>query len=56
MAGTKPLTNEEQGGVARVLGTFPLRDQTLFTVLIHTGFRVSEALSITVGDQACPGC
>ena len=31
-------------------GTYRVRDRCLFIVGIHTGFRVAELLSLTVGD------
>jgi len=49
--GCRPLTDAE---VARVLATFsgPYagRDRALFTLGVLTGFRISELLSLTVGD------
>lgn len=52
MAGCRPLTDDE---VRAILGCmdgnrYPLRDRCLFIVGILTGFRISELLSIRVGD------
>ena len=51
MKGCRPLTD---GEVARIVGKFAgkyaKRDRALFVLGVKTGFRVSEMLSLTVGD------
>jgi integrase len=47
MRGCRPLTDQE---VAQVLGCLKVRDKALFTLGIRAGFRISELLSIRVGD------
>jgi integrase/recombinase XerD len=50
MAGTRPLSPEEEEAVLKVLPGFPLRDQCLVTVLSNCGFRITETLSMRLGD------
>lgn len=50
MAGTRPLNPDEQVAVAAALPQFPARDKALVTFLMNTGYRVSEVLSVAVGD------
>lgn len=47
MLGCKPLTNSEVESIAAQLS---LRDRAIFILGIRTGFRVSELLSLNVGD------
>lgn len=50
MIGCRPLTPDEQ---ARLLKALPTqRDRLLLTLLLFTGFRISEALSLNVVDVA----
>ncbi len=46
--GCRPLTNNEIDLIMSHLKT--IRDKTLFSFLIYTGFRISEALSVKVQD------
>lgn len=48
MLGCKPLTQEEQRLLLRALPNLKLR--MLFRLLLFTGFRISEALSLDVKD------
>lgn len=48
MLGCRPLTNTEIDSIMNNLQT--LRDKTLFSFMIYTGFRISEALSLKVSD------
>lgn len=50
MPGCKPLLENEEPRVLTALKYFPLRDQTLLIVSLNTGFRISETLSLTVGQ------
>ena len=51
MKGTSPLLNEEIRRVARSFdGTFAIRNKCLFMLGVSTGGRISELLSLTVGD------
>lgn len=50
MAGRKPLFENELPRVYAALAGFPLRDQALVTLGLNTGFRISELLSLNVGD------
>jgi len=52
MRGSRPLTTTEIVKVSATLGEsrMGVRDQALFTVGLMTGFRVSELLSLNVGD------
>lgn len=47
MKGCRPLTDQE---VAEVLSRLQVRDKALFTLGIRAGFRISELLSLKVGD------
>lgn len=49
--GMKPLSDEEIGRVlSSFTGKFAARDKALFLLGIKSGFRISEILSITIGD------
>lgn len=48
MAGRKPILETELPKVYAALAEFPLRDQTLVTLGLNTGFRVTELLSLDV--------
>jgi integrase len=49
--GCRPLTDEEVQIIGKSFGgTFALRNKALFIVGHRTGFRISELLSLTVGD------
>lgn len=52
MKGCRPLTDREVLAVAEVLGKgrHPARDRALFFLGIRAGYRVSELLSIRLGD------
>jgi integrase len=51
MKGCRPLTDEEVKTICRSFGgTFAARNKALFVVGHRTGFRISELLSLTVGD------
>src|SRR5262245_52106406 len=51
MLGCRPLTEAEVALVAKSFsGTFAKRNKALFVVGHRTGFRISELLSLTVGD------
>lgn len=50
MQGCRPLTRDEQDLLLSKLPTE--RDRVLFLLLLYTGFRISEALSLNVGDVA----
>ena len=51
MKGCRPLNKTEINEVKKAFaGRWALRDRTLFILGIKTGFRVSELLSLTVGD------
>jgi site-specific recombinase XerD len=51
MKGCRPLTDQEVITVsASFTGTFAARNKALFVVGYRTGFRISELLSLTVGD------
>ena len=51
MRGCRPLTDEEVKLIATSFsGQFAGRDRCLFTLGWNSGFRVSELLSLTVGD------
>ncbi len=51
MRGCRPLTKEEAlQVVAAFKGRNALRNRTLFKVQINTGFRISEILSVKIGD------
>ncbi|HXH09542.1 MAG TPA: tyrosine-type recombinase/integrase [Alphaproteobacteria bacterium] len=51
MIGCRPLADEEISAVlAQFGGRTALRDRALFVLGIRTGYRISELLSLTVGD------
>ena len=51
MKGCRPLTDEELMVVSQSFGgTYAARDKVLFLLGIKSGFRISELLSLTVGD------
>ncbi len=56
MKGCRPLTDEE---IARTLdafeGKYESRDRALFLLGLHTGFRVSELLSLRISDVLADG-
>jgi integrase len=47
MSGMRPMTDAE---VTRVLAQLNARDRCLFVLGMRTGFRISELLSLTIGD------
>jgi integrase len=47
--GRKPLLESELPRVYAALANFPLRDRTLVTLGLNTGFRIKELLSLNVG-------
>ena len=51
MKGTRPLDNDEIRRVsAAFTGTFEVRNRGLFMIGVSTGGRISELLSLTIGD------
>lgn len=51
MKGTRPLTNDEIAKVAETFdGTFAVRNRSLFMLGVSIGGRISELLSLRVGD------
>ena len=51
MKGTRPLDNDEIRLVSACFtGTFEVRNRSLFLLGVSTGGRISELLSLTVGD------
>src|SRR5690242_2467518 len=48
MAGMRALTEDEQGRILASLDR--LRDRLLFLTGLYTGFRITELLSLRVGD------
>lgn len=48
MIGCRPLTQDEIVALMRAIPTY--RDRVLFKLLLYTGFRISEALSLKVED------
>lgn len=52
MKGSRPLTDNEVRAVCEALGVGPYakRNQALFLLGIRSGFRISEILSLTLGD------
>jgi len=55
MPGTRALTKEQQAAVAGALRGFGPKEKALIGFLSWTGFRVSEALRVTVGDVWAEG-
>jgi integrase len=56
MKGCRPLTDEEVKTISQSFGgTFGKRNKALFVVGHRTGFRISELLSLTVGDVMAHG-
>ena len=51
MKGTRPLDNDEIRSVSTCFtGTFAIRNRGLFMLGVSTGGRISELLSLTIGD------
>ena len=51
MKGTRPLDNDEIRRVSTCFtGTFATRNRGLFMLGVSTGGRISELLSLTIGD------
>ena len=51
MKGTRPLDNDEIRSVSTCFtGTFEVRNRGLFMLGVSTGGRISELLSLTIGD------
>ena len=50
MSGRKPLLEIDEPRVSASLAEFPLRDQALITLGLNTGFRITEILSLTIGQ------
>jgi integrase len=50
MPGTRALNINEEAAVMAALDRFPLRDQAVATVMLQLGFRITETLSLTLGD------
>ena len=51
MKGTRPLNNDEIRRVsAAFTGTFAVRNSGLFMLGVSTGGRISELLSLRIGD------
>lgn len=51
MKGTRPLDNDEIRRVSTCFtGTFEVRNRELFMLGVSTGGRISELLSLTIGD------
>jgi integrase len=50
MPGTRALNINEEAAVMAALDGFPLRDQAVATVMLQLGFRITETLSLTLGD------
>ena len=51
MNGCRPLTDNEVQVISRSFGgTFGTRNKALFVVGYRTGFRISELLSLLLGD------
>ena len=55
MPGTRPIAPDEEAAIQAVLPQFSLRDQALVAVLANTGLRISEALSLKLGEVWAPG-
>ena len=53
MKGTRPLDNDEIRQVSACFtGTFETRNRGLFMLGVSTGGRISELLSLTIGDDS----
>lgn len=50
MSGRKPLLEKDEPRVSASLAEFPLRDQALIELGLNTGFRITELLSLTIGQ------
>ena len=51
MKGARPLTDAEVSMIENSFsGTFANRDKAMFVLGVRTGFRLSELLSLTIGD------
>jgi integrase len=51
MKGCRPLTDQEVNLISRSFsGTFAKRNKALFILGVRSGFRISELLSLRVGD------
>ena len=51
MKGTRPLDNDEIRQVSACFtGTYEVRNRGLFMLGVSTGGRISELLSLTIGD------
>ncbi len=50
MATTTAFSPEEERAILSVLSEFPARDQLIIVAALRTGFRVSELLSLRIGD------
>lgn len=50
MAATRPLTEAEETAVLAALETFPAVAQGLVRVMMNTGFRIGEILSMDIGS------
>ena len=56
MKGCRPLTDEEVTLIAQSFGgTYAARDKALFLLGVKSGFRISELLSLRVGDVCQAG-
>jgi len=55
MAGRKPILEHEEIRVAAAMTSFSLRDQALIAMGLNTGFRITELLSLNVGDVWAAG-
>lgn len=54
MASRCPLSSLQTDSVIAALIRFPLRDQLLIVLGLRTGFRISELLSLNLGDVLTP--
>src|ERR1035437_8297893 len=50
MSGRKPLLEKDEPRVSASLAEFPLRDQALIALGLNTGFRITELLSLSIGQ------